>query len=243
MYIANRACYFFVLLFGVVGEASDFIASHMVRTNGKTIAADLFVELTIAALKRLVGQQRGVIDRNRLCDLASSAGFVESLWSSSGIARLVGPRTIGHHDDIAAKVAAIAATTASLIKMHGIHVYSGATSSSASDWFTKAPKGFETPDRALDDAQRYVYEQQRRYRRVRDPAAAAVDNDAIVATADDDNDNDDDDDDDGDDDAEGDDDDVDADGQWLSRDPIELRDGNDNDTNGDDNNFDDDIFQ
>ena len=117
--------------------------------------------------------------------------------SASGIATLVGPRTIGHHDDIAVtKVVAIAATAASLIKTHVIHVYSATTSSSASDWFTKAPKGFETSDSALDDAQRYVYEQQQHYRRVLDPAADAVDDDANGAAADDDNDDDDEDDDD-----------------------------------------------
>ena len=224
----------------MLGEASDFIASHMVRTNGKTIAADLFVELTIAALKRLVGQQRGAIDRTRLCNLASAAGFVESLWSSAGIASFVGPRTVCHHDEIAAKVAAISATAASFIKAHGVHVYSATSSSSTSQLFAEAPKGFATPDSAFDDAQRYVYDQQRRYRRAHDPgaadaaaAAATADDDANVGAAVDDDDNDDDDDDDDDDD------------QWPSRDPIELRDENDNDNNDDNDNdeFDDDIFK
>ena len=129
------------------GEAATCVASMFVDTGGaKFVAIDLFVELSIASVKRLIGKQRGKLDVDHMAKLPCVAGVLESLRDSDAGRRFLGDKTRGRNNGVKSKFQEILSKARDIVARRQLDLFSSAPHVNSSTSPRAPPRGFETAD-------------------------------------------------------------------------------------------------
>ena len=197
------------------GDATACAASMFVDTGGaKFVAADLFVELTIASVKKLMGKPRGPQNVEFLARLSCAAGVLDSLRSSQAAQSFLGEKQRGRNTGVRSKFKEMLNQAPNIVDRHQLVLFSLAPHAGGSKAPLAAPRGFGSPNEPFDSASRVVRttlrhlrtgcngeslqpksQQQTKKKKDASKTVVIVDND-VDDNDNDDNDNDDDDDDD-----------------------------------------------